>query len=99
MTAQMDWIALATDPNWKALWESEQMKDWRENLVQKLVVGKWDAETLGFIRGQIAALDRLPRTVEMLATKQQKDAQSEFERQNERANEAARGRFQFPRIA
>lgn len=69
----MDWIALETDPLWKGLWASREVKEKKAKVLALLLAGKWDIETLGFLRGQLRALDELEQLVKSLAEKQLAD--------------------------
>lgn len=70
----MDWISLHLNEHWKALWESEEIRDLLDTNRRTLVHTQLDPERRGVVRGQLMALERLPLLVAQLAEHQQKRA-------------------------
>lgn len=79
----MDWIALQASPLWKELWESPELAAKKQKILSLLLNGSWDEKTLAYLKGQLTALDELPKMVFELAKKQaleEKKAKEEHRR-------------------
>ncbi len=66
----MDWVALQTDPLWKEFWASEEIANKRLAITNHIVNGRYTPDQLGFLRGQLKALDSIQELVFELAKKQ-----------------------------
>lgn len=67
----MNWSALERDPLWQELWQSKEVQEMVEAIRAKLLRGSdVDPHTIGLLRGQLAAFDRLRMLVTAKANKE-----------------------------
>lgn len=70
---KMDWIALHTNPLWRALWDHSELKEKIDAVENQLLRGHHtDPHTIGRLRGQLDAYRGLPQLVASLAELQAK---------------------------
>ena len=85
----MDWLALKRDPLWRQFWSSDEIRDRRANMIALMIAGRFERESIDFLRGQLKMMDDLEKMVLVLADKQLKSDVPEDEIAPKRSRVAA----------